>query len=99
MALPGTLREQGNAHFLQFPTTLIPRTAADVASSGRVGGKMHLCGAGQDQTEMTSEKPTDEFHNISQLHTTTIFMLPSGRRATEFCDVVASNVQRRFTKG
>jgi hypothetical protein len=54
-------------HFLQFPTTLIPRTAADAASSGKVGDKMHLCGAGQDQTEMTSEKPTDEFHNISQL--------------------------------
>ena len=50
LALPGTLREQGNEHFLQFPTTLIPRTAADVASSGRVAGKMHLCGAG-DQTD------------------------------------------------
>ena len=46
-----------------LPTTLIPRTAADVASSGRVGGKMHLFRAGQDQrgVEMTSEKPTDEF--------------------------------------
>ena len=50
LALPGTLRGQGNEHFLQFPTTLIPRTAADVASSGRVGGKMHLCGA-EDQTD------------------------------------------------
>ena len=48
LALPRTL--QGKEHFLQFPTTLIPRTAADVASSGRVAGKMHLCGAG-DQTD------------------------------------------------